>query len=388
MASSPPSGPQADALSSSGLVWFADYETGDTSQWDGAWITGDASSEITTTMAHSGRYGNALTISNANGSGSTPGVRMTYQGRGLADKTDPKNLPTAAYYSAWYYVPDHVTVTWWNILQWKTGYDDGTGRTARPLYWHDLYNEDDGTLYLELKTRVNDNGQWVEDLATTLATSPMPVPIGQWFHLESYYKWDRNGNGKLTTWLDGIQIWNVSGITTEFDWPFNVYKREWTINNYAHDTTPTTHTIYVDDAAISTSRLGPRWPSSTKPPAWDGTCRGHVPTIVGTSGDDLLVGTARDDVIMALGGHDSIDGRGGDDIICGGGGRDVVRARGGNDRVQGGAGRDVINGGRGSDRLFGGASNDEISGANGNDRCYGGAGTDTARSCEVKRSIP
>ena len=145
----------------------------------------------------------------------------------------------------------------WNIFQWKTGYDDGSGRTARALYWHDLYNEDDGTLYLALKARVNSNGQWVQGWSTTLATSPMPIPIGQWFHLESYYKWDKNGNGRLTTWLDGVQIWNVGGITTEFDWPFNVYKREWAINNYASNTTPSTHTIYVDDAAISTSRLGP-----------------------------------------------------------------------------------------------------------------------------------
>jgi hypothetical protein len=240
----------------SGVVWTADHETGDNSQWDGVWISGQAESQVTTAMAHSGQFANALTIHDADGNGSSPGVRMTYQGRGLADKTDPANLPTAAFYSAWYFIPEHVTVSWWNIFQWKTGYDDGSGRTARALYWQDLDDYGD-ELYLELQTRVNGNGEWVKGWSNTLAVSPTPIPIGQWFHLESYYVWDTTGNGRITTWLDGVQIWDVGGLTTEFDWPFDVYKREWAINNYAADTTPSTHTIYVDDAAISYSRLGP-----------------------------------------------------------------------------------------------------------------------------------
>lgn len=239
-----------------GVLWSADYETGDTSQWDGVWISGQATSDAVTSMARSGSYGNALTIYNADGNGASPGVRMTYQGRGLADKTDPENLPTEAYYSAWYYVPDHVSVSWWNIFQWKTGYDDGSGRTARALYWHDLFDSN-GQLYLKLYGRVNSSGQWVKNSANTLAVAPVPIPVGEWFHLESYYKWDTNGNGRIATWLNGEQIWNVGGLTTEFDWEFNVYKREWAINNYANNTTPSTHTIYVDDAAISTTRLGP-----------------------------------------------------------------------------------------------------------------------------------
>ncbi len=240
----------------SGVVWSANYETGDTAQWDGVWISGSAESQVTSAIAHTGQYANALTIYDANDSGSSPGVRMTYQGRGAADKTDPVNLPTSAYYSAWYFIPEYVSASWWNIFQWKAGYDDGSGRTTRPLYWFDLDDYGD-ELFLEVHTRVNSAGEWVQGWSDTIAVAPSPVPIGQWFHLESYYLWDVAGNGRITTWLDGARIWDIGGITTEFNWSFDIYKREWTINNYANNTTPSTHTIYVDDAAISYSRLGP-----------------------------------------------------------------------------------------------------------------------------------
>ncbi len=45
-------------------------------------------------------------------------------------------------------------------------------------------------------------------------------------------------------------------------------------------------------------------------------CEGLEPTILGTSGDDILTGTPGRDVIHGLGGRDLIDGRGGDDVIC------------------------------------------------------------------------
>jgi hypothetical protein len=243
------------ASSGPAVLWSADYETGDDSQWDGVWISGDADSQIVSSPVHSGAYANALTIHNADGNGSSPGVRMTYQGRGLADKTDPTNLPDEAYYSAWYFIPEFVSVDWWNIFQWKAGYDDGSGRTARALYWHDL-DEYGDELFLELQTRVTPEGDWVKGWADTLAVSPVPIPLGRWFHLESYYRWDASGNGQITTWLDGTRIWDVAGLTTEFDWDFDVYRREWTVNSYANRTTPSNHTIYVDDAAVSRARLG------------------------------------------------------------------------------------------------------------------------------------
>jgi Ca2+-binding RTX toxin-like protein len=85
-------------------------------------------------------------------------------------------------------------------------------------------------------------------------------------------------------------------------------------------------------------------------------------TIIGTAGDDGLLGTSRADVICGLGGNDTISGASGDDIIRGGAG---------NDRIQGDFGRDVMMGGPGNDFLYG------YDGAH--DHMNGGTGYDTAR---------
>jgi Ca2+-binding RTX toxin-like protein len=80
-------------------------------------------------------------------------------------------------------------------------------------------------------------------------------------------------------------------------------------------------------------------------------------TIVGTSGKDRLVGSARRDVICGRGGADTIVAGGGDDVIdggaggdtiTGGSGRDVARGAGGNDDLVGGSGRDSLDGGAGT----------------------------------------
>jgi hypothetical protein len=90
-------------------------------------------------------------------------------------------------------------------------------------------------------------------------------------------------------------------------------------------------------------------------------CNGKVPTIVGTTGNDVLGGTNKKDVIAALAGDDQVRGRNAKDVICGG------------------EGNDFLKGGNGKDRLHG---------EDGTDTCNGGRGKDKASSCEVTRKIP
>lgn len=77
-------------------------------------------------------------------------------------------------------------------------------------------------------------------------------------------------------------------------------------------------------------------------------------TIVGTAGNDRLVGTARADTIAGRAGNDRISGIAGGDLLVGGPGRDSVEAGSGNDlvsieydgardSVRCGAGTDVVN---------------------------------------------
>jgi Ca2+-binding RTX toxin-like protein len=92
------------------------------------------------------------------------------------------------------------------------------------------------------------------------------------------------------------------------------------------------------------------------------SCLSYSATIVGTSGDDVLVGAGNADVIYGGGGNDFMRGRGGYDTICGGSGRDLIYAGPKNDVVIGDSGRDEIHGGAGTDNILGDPGNDTIDG--------------------------
>jgi Ca2+-binding RTX toxin-like protein len=102
-------------------------------------------------------------------------------------------------------------------------------------------------------------------------------------------------------------------------------------------------------------------------------------TIVGTPGDDLLVGTKGADVICGLAGDDVIRGKGGNDVIKAGPGDDRLLGGGGQDLLKAGAGDDELRGGSGADRLFGQAGDDTFfARKGGRDLLKGGPGRDDA----------
>jgi Ca2+-binding RTX toxin-like protein len=111
----------------------------------------------------------------------------------------------------------------------------------------------------------------------------------------------------------------------------------------------------------------------------------EAPPIVGTDGDDNLLGTQCADVIDGRAGNDNIVARDGNDVIFGGdgddhivagAGNDIIHAGAGNDIVFAGTGNDIIFGGSGDDRLFGEQGDDTINGEDGDDLISGGEGAD------------
>ena len=91
------------------------------------------------------------------------------------------------------------------------------------------------------------------------------------------------------------------------------------------------------------------------------SCGGVLVNIVGTSGNDTLMGTSGPDGILGLAGNDVIKGLDGNDGICGGAGNDVLNGGPGDDFIDGGAGNDTLVPGLGLDRVIGGSGIDTVS---------------------------
>jgi Ca2+-binding RTX toxin-like protein len=113
--------------------------------------------------------------------------------------------------------------------------------------------------------------------------------------------------------------------------------------------------------------------------------------VIGTDGNDTLLGLAADDTLSGgLGndtlkggkGNDSLDGGDGNDLLDGGEGNDTLVGGAGNDNLRGGAGNDQLDGGDGNDVLEGGQGNDMLLGGVGNDLLLGGAGSDVLEGGE------
>lgn len=108
------------------------------------------------------------------------------------------------------------------------------------------------------------------------------------------------------------------------------------------------------------------------------SCNGNEATIVATG--PTVTGTSGDDVILGSDTAETIDGGGGNDIICGLGGDDVITAGAGQDQVYGGPGDDEIDGGTGFDTLRGGIGDDTLTADTADlvgDQFRGGPGLDT-----------
>ncbi len=85
-----------------------------------------------------------------------------------------------------------------------------------------------------------------------------------------------------------------------------------------------------------------------------------APDLIGTTNDDVLIGTGLNERIYAMDGNDTVLAGAGNDTIDGGMGDDVINAGSGNDMLIGGSGADTLIGGRGDDSYVVDNSNDII----------------------------
>jgi hypothetical protein len=231
-------------------------ETGDLSEWyvpgplggpnfappgalGGEWDSGSYTpAAATTAFAHTGSYSAKLSVDTVT---QASGVRLFRWGE------TQQNVDL--YFSTWYYIPQPYNVGGWsNIWQWKSKNSAGLNE---PFFYLGLRNRPNGGLYLRLEDH---NGQdscaggqcsvWDQSLAD--------VPIGKWFQIEGFQHCAGDGSGHVTIWQDGVLIYEVTGQPTRYA----DGDCQWSVNAYGSQVTPTPFELYVDDAAISTVRIG------------------------------------------------------------------------------------------------------------------------------------
>jgi hypothetical protein len=230
-------GPRLDV--GSDVLWTGLFEVNTFDEWIGdgagtaqAFPAPPNLNEISSERVRHGSYAAKLTIDAPMG-GSRASAVLTRAG-------DP--LPPQAYYSAWYYLPRSITVDgYWVIFKFR----QQDQATMDERYDLDLINLPTG----EMSVRLYDHQRGGDvDLDV-----PSPVvPVGQWFQVESFYRNTPDGSGRLTFWLDGRQIVDIANQPmAPTPWI------EWNACSIGQDLTPSMAVLYVDDAAVSRTRVGP-----------------------------------------------------------------------------------------------------------------------------------
>jgi hypothetical protein len=244
----------------SDVVWSTSFETGDLSDWAAApgiggpveFDAGGSSPSIgaTTEQAHSGMYSAKFTSVAA-----SPGASPYSPGGGCLYKESA--FPQSAYYSAWYFLPTyHETLTSWSILKFMvplpiSDAGPGTPSTAlgKALGASELFDLSLLSLPGQQTTLV------LFDARHQYLESPLPdpvpyLPIGQWFQIECFYRNDSGPDGELTVWLDGVPIYDVVRPTGGEGIAFEVC-------SLVNALSPQQATLYVDDVAVSWTRVTP-----------------------------------------------------------------------------------------------------------------------------------
>ncbi|MFO7178969.1 MAG: hypothetical protein DIU78_009745 [Pseudomonadota bacterium] len=141
-------------------------------------------------------------------------------------------LPEAAYYGAWYYIPDPARNEGnWNLFHFQGG-DDLHG-----LWDVSLASSEDGQLSLYIYDFLRRRFR--------RPAEPRPVPIASWFHVELYLRRSADETGAVALYQDGQLLWEANElITDDSEWG------QWYLGNLADALSPETSTLYVDDVTI------------------------------------------------------------------------------------------------------------------------------------------
>jgi hypothetical protein len=222
----------------SDLLWTARFEGNNLGEWTAVLGGGESTAPSSNTLATSNEFAHKSTyaakmVITTPSDGSQAGANLVRNG----------NLPVEAYYSAWYYLPQSVSVgTYWVIMKFRMRTDINDASTETELYDIDLRNPSSGQMSL----RIYDH----RDGDLTLSVTDPVVPVGNWFQLEAFYRNADDNTGRLVLWLDGKEIANIVKPTGPAGWT------AWDVGSIGVNLTPAAVTLFIDDCAISHTRVG------------------------------------------------------------------------------------------------------------------------------------
>jgi hypothetical protein len=235
------------------LLWSAEHEAGTLDEWTAGDSGGtfapsaDSTIEISTEHARSG--GRALKLSNPTGwnpnerdpDDFSKVVEDGDEGPALHHALGPL---TDAYYSAWFLLPEDYRVDPTLTLM-RLGSRAAPGE--QPLGGEEILLRSVKTGGYVLQVLSNNPGFLLEPLA-----DPTPhIEPGRWFQLELRY--EPQSAGRLRVWLDGALTYDLPGR------PGAAAAQDIVLSvcNVAERAEPSPLVLFVDDAAVSLSRVSP-----------------------------------------------------------------------------------------------------------------------------------
>lgn len=215
------------------LPWETSFEDGFCGYTDAGGycvVNAEAAYAIVTSPVHSGTSAAAFQVS-GDYADTGDGLQARCARHGI--------LPEAAYYGAWFYIPNPVT----SSNNWNLFHFDGNGRDVQHELWDVSLGVEGGTLrayvfdFLRMTTRPVDAGG--------------EVPVGEWFHLEVYWLRSAEATGVFELYVDGVEALSLTNLVTD-----DSESGEWYVGNLATELQPRPNTLYVDDVTISATRRG------------------------------------------------------------------------------------------------------------------------------------
>lgn len=231
----------------SDLLWTARFEADSLAEWSNQAGGGTFTAPVANTVepssdrVHQGKYAAKVTVTSpADGSQAT--ATLVRNG----------DLPAEAFYSAWYDLAQGASVSgYWVLMKFRIRTSASDPSSDTELYDIDLRSLPSGDMALA----VYDHSQGA---MLPLAVSDPVVATGAWFQIEAFYRNADDATGRLTVWLDGKQVLDVAKPTSASDWV------AWDVGSVVDGLTPQTMVVYIDDCAISRTRVGPRGVLATR----------------------------------------------------------------------------------------------------------------------------